>query len=224
MNGSNDQPCTTVRLDILRQHEKLTQHHTAVRLEAAQDKRDTAIDAYESQEFTAIKGAFKLFHFFIKRNIPYTTNFAPLLDICIELEATDLKYLQKGGNASYTSMGTVKEFLECLSEMVEEDTVAKFKYTVAAGLMMDEGTDIAVRKELVHCAKVINNGFPETLYLKTTQVPDGTSESIVSATMDYLDEKNIPVTQITSLTTDGAAVMTGKKKGVATKLKAMNPA
>ena len=96
--------------------------------------------------------------------------------------------MQKGGNASYTSIRTVEEFLECLSETVEEDTVAKFRNTIAIGLMIDGGNDIAVRKELVHCAKVISNGVPETLYITTTQVPDGTSESIVSATMDYLEE------------------------------------
>ena len=136
LNGSsiwNEQPCISVRLDVLRNHEKSSQHHTALRLDVAQEERDIALDQLQSQEFKAIKGAFKLFHFLIKRNIPYSTNFVPLLDICIELGAADLNHLQKGGNASYTSKRTIEEFLECLGDTVEEDTVAKFKNPLHGG-------------------------------------------------------------------------------------------
>lgn len=88
-------------------------HLEAIRLETLED----------NQSVPALQDALKVFHFLIKHNMSYTTDFADLVQLCVDLGATNLSYLYKGENAKYTSQRRVQEFLECMSDVVEEDVL-----------------------------------------------------------------------------------------------------
>ncbi|KAL5517223.1 hypothetical protein EMCRGX_G002726 [Ephydatia muelleri] len=139
----------------------------------------------------------------------YTTDFADLVQLCVDLGATNLSYLYKGENAKCTSQRTVQEFVECMADVVEEDVLKKFRASVSAGLMLDESTDISVRKELATCVKIQCDGITETKCLNIAEIPDGTADTIVATTTQYFTDAAVPFDKITSLTKDGAAVMMG---------------
>jgi hypothetical protein len=227
LNGSkvwSAETCKTVREDKLVTHASSSMHKDAVGVEMdGRNRIEEVMERTEQAEFTALKDALKIFHFLIKRNIAYTTEFVPLMELCVELGCPSLPHLFKGGNAQYTRRRLVEEFLQCMGETVEEDVIKKFRDSLSAGLMMDEGTDIAIRKELVQCAKIETEGLTETIFLNIAQVPDGKAETIVNTTTEFLKTAEIPLSKVTSLTTDGAAVMVGKKGGVAARLKQLNP-
>lgn len=95
--------------------------------------------------------ALKIFHFLIKRNIPYTTEFVPFLELCVKLGCPSLPHLFKGENAKYTNRRPIDEFLQYMGETVEKEVLCKFKDLLTAGFMMNEGTDRAVWKKVVQC-------------------------------------------------------------------------
>ena len=99
-----------------------------------------------------------------------------------------------------------------MADVVEEDVLKKFRVSVRAWLMLDESTDISVRKELATCVKIECDGITETKYLNIVEIPDGTADTIVATTTQYFTDAAIPFDKTTSLPTDGA--MVGKKSGV----------
>ena len=60
----------------------------------------------------------------------------------------------------------------------------------------------------------------KTSFLNVTDIFDGTAETIESAILKYLDNKSFEVSKLRGFGSDGAAVMTGRHTGVATRLKA----
>ena len=165
-------------------------HLEAIRLETLEDNQ-TVPGQFENcnkKEFQALQDALKMFHFVITHNMSYTTDFADLVQLCVDLGATNLSYLYKGENAKCTSQRTVQEFVECMADVVEEDVLKKFRASVSAGLMLDESTDISVRKELATCVKIQCDGITETKCLNIAEIPDGTADTIVATTTQYFTD------------------------------------
>ncbi|KAH3837697.1 hypothetical protein DPMN_111098 [Dreissena polymorpha] len=55
----------------------------------------------------------KVLFFLVQHNLPHTTLFKPLVDLCVELSATNLSFLNKAKNTQYTSLRIVGQFLQC---------------------------------------------------------------------------------------------------------------
>ena len=60
----------------------------------------------------------------------------------------------------------------------------------------------------------------KTSFLNVADIFDGTAETIEAAILKYLDNKSLEVSKLGGFGSDGAAVMTGRHTGVATRLKA----
>ncbi|KAJ8365182.1 hypothetical protein SKAU_G00140130 [Synaphobranchus kaupii] len=106
--------------------------------------------------------------------------------------------------------------LEIQSTVVEEPTLKDISASVAIGLEVDETTDVSVKKQLdVHVRCMDKEGLLYSQFLDLVTVSDGRADTIVKAIREVLTKKNIPTQKIYSLGTDGAAVMTGRFKGVA---------
>ena len=95
--GSNiwsARPCTTVHMDAIKLHARTSMHLEAICLETLEDNQ-TVPGQFENcnrKEFHAPQDAFMVFHFVIK-NMFYTTDFADLVQLCVDLGATNLSYL-----------------------------------------------------------------------------------------------------------------------------------
>ncbi|XP_067648851.1 zinc finger protein 862-like [Haliotis asinina] len=217
--------CQTVRLDKITLHENSQMHQEAVTLE-----NDDAMSihdifhSYSEQETSSLVDAQKVLFFLIKHNLPHTTSFGPLIELCAELGAPNIAKLSHGKNATYTGHSTVQEFLECQAEVVEEQVLQKMRESNSFGLMLDEYTDVSTRKHIALVGRYLENGESKLAFLKDAEIPNGTADTIVKNVKDYLHETDLDQNKMTCFASDGPAVMTGKRNGVVAQLKRDNPA
>lgn len=216
----------TLRLDKVTAHSKSTVHIEAVKMDTnlmSSKNLQKIITNHESAEFKAIVSALKCMYWLIKSRIAHTTNFASLLELAEELGAEELKTLKVGGNANYTSEQTIQELIECLADVVENETLQKLKNSPTFSIMIDETTDVAVQKQLVIFARCLVEGKLECRFLKMIELFDGKADTIVTAIKGHLNEKQFQTANISSFGSDGANVMTGSRTGVATQFRRENP-
>ena len=164
--------------------------------------------------------AFKCFYWLCKQEIPHTTNYQPLLSLAKNLGCSYLSALNVAKNAHYTSERIMQEILETLGHQIEKRQVAALLNSRVYALMIDESTDISVTKQLVIYGRYISDeGEPCTTFLKVQDLVDGTAVRIVENLRFYLNEKQLPFSNLMGFGSDGAAVMTGRISGVATRLR-----
>lgn len=94
---------------------------------------------------------------------------------------------------------------------------------VLLSVFFDESTDTANLKQLVVFVRFLVKGKPQTSYLKVVDLVDGTAESTENALLDVCSQCEIPLSKVLSFGSDGASIMTGRRTGVATRLRAHNP-
>ena len=122
--------CSSVRLDVVTNHENSVMHKDAVSCEL---RTESDIDSVfkkvntGTKEFAALLDAQKMLYFLIQHNLPIHTLNKPLIEVCINHGATNLPYLAKAENASYISNRIVDEFLDCQAEVAQDTTVEKIK-------------------------------------------------------------------------------------------------
>ena len=167
--------------------------------------------------------ALKVIHWLAKEEVAHTTKFQSLVELAIDLGAKDLKALNKGENAKYTSERTIQEMVHVLSATVEEEILEDIHSSPLVGLLCDESTDIAVTNQLVVYARYIKNGKAYTRFLKIKELTNGSAPTIERALLELCTEGRIPLEKIAAFGSDGAPVMIGRREGVAAKLKVHIP-
>ena len=148
----------------------------------------------------------------------------------LKAQGVDLTGLQVGGNACYTSRGVGEELLECIAEDIYKSNLKRVSAAPMFTLLIDESTDIAVSKHLVVYVRILDDKFqPQTLFLKNVTITDPKSDSEVlfnalsSALHNDDKECDIELKNCVGFGSDGAAVMLGNTKGVATRVKDCSP-
>ncbi|KAH3747095.1 hypothetical protein DPMN_181517 [Dreissena polymorpha] len=75
--------------------------------------------------------------------------------------------------------------------------------------MIDERTDITVKKHLSTCIRYVKNWVTITQFLGNVELSDGKAHSIVACLVEYLNKQHLDTSRIVALATDGASVMMG---------------
>lgn len=121
----------------------------------------------------------------------------------------------------YTSEESKMEMLDAINGTIEESIDNDIRYSDYLGLIVDESTDITIHKKLCIYVKCLSyeSKEPTIHFLDCIAVPDGKAETIVSEIEKLFQSKNIPWEKLSSLASDGAAVMIGRKSGVGVRLK-----
>ena len=100
-----------------------------------------------------------------------------------------LKHLQRGQNAIYTSRRITMEFLQLLGEKVEQDQLEELLASPVFSILIDETTDIAVINEMVIYVHFIDsNAQVHTVFMKIVELPNGCAETIEQALLAYLEK------------------------------------
>ena len=183
----------------------------------------SAFSSTTSAQRMALVGAMKLLYWLAKEEIPLTTKFSSLKDLAIHLGNQYLKELYVGGNAHYTSEQSISELLQCISTTIDEKIVSDLKSSPFFVLMTDESTDISVLKQLVLVCRYSTCSGIKTSFLQITDIPNGTADTIEAALLRVLSGNGVDISRLRRFGTDGAAVMTGSRNGVATKLRSHSP-
>ena len=134
-----------------------------------------------------------------------------------------LKELNLGRNAHYTSEQTMRELLQCLFSVVEEQILEDIHSSNFLALMTDESTDIAIFKQLVLVARYMIETGVKTSFLLIKYIYDGMAETIETELLQGLVDKSLNVTMLRAFGSNGALVMTGRLNGVAVRLKRHSP-
>ena len=87
--------------------------------------------------------------------------------------------------------------------------------------MIDESTDIAVHKQLIIYLSYIGHEGPVVDFLCLYKLPQADADTIYATLCRQIKEYGLVVSNMVGFGSDGASVMTGCRKGVASKSKGM---
>ena len=119
-----------------------------------------------------------------------------------------------------------EEFQTCLAETIHKDIIQDIKGQDVFSILIDESTNIAINKHLVLYARIVDSTFePKTYFLRNVTLTDAKSDAkvIFRAVSEALKEEGLDLGRVTGFGSDGAAVMVGRKSGVATQVKQASP-
>ena len=148
---------------------------------------------------------------------------------------TQLIYLRSEDNAKlvewmkqksdkYTSADIQNEMLKVMALRVLREIAESLQSTSFFTVMADETTDISNVEQVVICLRWVNEKFEvEEEFVGLYNVASTGAENIYSVITDVLLRLNLAISKVRGQCYDGAATMSGKKSGVATKLSAAEP-
>ena len=128
----------------------------------------------------------------------------------------------------YKSQSTITEMALTLGSVLKESVLCQVRKAQSFGLMIDEVTDIAVLEQLVIFVQFWNRDSKgtETKFLGVRNLlkssDSANAATITKSVLDELNECGLLVDKLLGLCSDGASVVTGKRNGVAAKLKELN--
>ena len=141
--------------------------------------------------------------------------FVRLLQLVEDLGVTDLKSFQ------HRSSGSVREMFLLLGKVIKEHVCKRAQLSNCFGLLCDEVCDISCKKQLVTFLKFVDpdTGKATTEFLAIDDILEHSTSAIAEAIktilIRQLNESQVELKTLTSLSSDGASVMTGKRNGVA---------
>ena len=126
-----------------------------------------------------------------------------------------------GVNLQYQNLSwdSIKDIQSCISDTIQRSIIEAVLISLFYGIPLDESTDISVQKHLSICIRYVLNGEPVTKFLTNVSLDDGKAHTIVNVTVKRLEDFGLNLSNMVSLATDGASVMTGRKTGVGVQLK-----
>lgn len=222
-----DIPCFNFMRLTLTEHEKATYHNDALKMETQLGIANVdggiqgAFEQVISAERKAFIGHLKCMYWLIKTEVPHTTNFESLIDLCQSLGCEYLSDIKKGDNASYTSERFMQEVVEVLGKVVQDEILHELKKSPFFAIVADETTDIAVLEQLILYARYINDtGIVKCSFLGTFEIPNCKSQTITDKICSEADALGLSLSEkMCGFGSDGASIMIGKRNGVAAKLK-----
>lgn len=122
------------------------------------------------------------------------------------------------------SADTVKRRIHDMSGDILGTLVRKLILAEKFSLQIDESTDIKNMAQLIAIVRFVDEDSIKEHYLFCKEVPERTTgEEIFQVTDEFFKKYNIQWSNCISVCTDGAAAMTGSKKGFVSCVKQKNP-
>ena len=220
----NATPSIRFKKTALQDHLSTQQHKDAVEAEML---GRVSVFHKEVEERKVVKEdvmfkAFMAAYWVIKEEIS-NRKFSSLIELLTLLGLDHMKHFQ------YTAQGSVREIFLALGAALQDKLLENVKKAHCFGLLSDEVTDVSVLEMLITFIQHFDNktGNVETRVLFVEDVLKNSSsanaETIFSVLTSQLTKIGLEVKNCSSLVSDGAAVMTGLRGGVAARLKEVNP-
>ena len=234
------QPFTGVRPDVLKRHESDSVVHSEnakIYREGIERsrKKKTVTQLVSTQDCLTVDGeafcdALKCLYWLAKHEIPHTTNFNPLCDLCIDLGNTTLTRLQTAKNRTYGSEQSMHEMLSAISDTLEDTILQEVCASPYYAIIMDQSTNLSTVKQLGVVVQYLSmeTATLQCRFLKLldmSQYVHATAENIVDCLTKYLDTASPSPSsrKLAGASSDGASVMLGEENGVMARLKAKVP-
>ncbi|MCO5556941.1 hypothetical protein L7F22_010496 [Adiantum nelumboides] len=164
----------------------------------------------------ALLNLFKAAFFIGKNSLPFAL-YPSLLSL---MKETGVKCM----TSLYNDDKACTEIIQCLAKSIMDETLAKVRKSPWFGVMVDESTDIAIHHHMVVYISYLEKGcVPCTSFYGMIRTHDSSAQGIYATLMLEMEKANLDITKLTAFGSDGCSTMVGRKKGVATLLKQMNP-
>ena len=163
---------------------------------------------------------FSSLYWLAKEEMP-SKKISSLLTLIERMGVKELKYFQT------RSESVLRKMLLLISKTIVQDLVAQIKASQYYALLTDEVTDISNLCQLVSFVKIFDEeeGKADTRYLDCSDLLEHSPEAspdadaIVTCITEKFKELTLEIKNLKAFVSDGAAVMTGVKGGVAAKLR-----
>ena len=168
----------------------------------------------------AFVGALKCLYWLCKEQIVYTTKYEWLIDLAKFLGCTYLDNLFVGENAKYTSETFLQEVLASLAFVVRDNIHSAVKTSPVCSVLIDETMDIAVTSQLIIYFCYLSEGKLVTSFAGIVDIQNGKADTIYKKTIEFFNEIGLKWKEkLRGFGSEGASVMIGKEKGVASLFK-----
>jgi len=214
-----------LKYDTLKVHRDSDRHCKAVNQELLQRMSVFRKEVVKQKETAkeVLEKAFSVAYFLAKEHVAIR-KFLNLIKFAEDsLGVNHLKYF------NHKSEGSIREIFLVLGETIKEEIVRSAQKVQSYGLMVDEVTDISVQSQMLTFIQFVSplTSCIEIAFLSVQNVLEefasANADALTSLIKDELQQCGLSLTNLKGLVTDGAAVMTGRNNGVATKLKELNP-
>lgn len=127
-------------------------------------------------------------------------------------------------NATYLSHFSVQNILRCISEYIEESSLAELKLCDAFTLFADESKDKAQREQLALIAKFkTTNGDVKEKFLGLVNLSETDAGSIMCSIEQFMLARGIDLSKCLFVSLDGTNVMSGEISGLQRRIKQKSP-
>ena len=198
------------RRSALTDHSKSMEHTDAVR---ASLESSAAAPVFSSAAETADKAILTHFQvaYFVAKEDVTILKFKALLERCHCPHLT---------RELYHNRDACHEMITILGDCLELQLVELIHNTPFAGIMIDESTDLSVRKNLVVYINVLSkSGDVFCYFAHLAEMKQCDAEALTEAIIQYLNQRKIDISKLSGLGSDGASVMVGKHNGVGARMK-----
>ena len=165
----------------------------------------------------------KIVYFQAKEDIA-GKKFSSLKELCIDLGVSCLKDLDVDKHTNYESWDSVTDFerviVSTINNRLKSDILSASWYSV----VLDESTNVSNEQSLIVYVKLVVNGELKTHFLELVALNGCKAHDIFTAACDVLIKFGIVFSKVSAISTDGASVMVGERRGVATLFKEKNGA
>ena len=156
--------------------------------------------------------------YFIAKEDSAIMKFGELITLLERCSCPNLpRQLYRNRDGCHELVTVIGNTLECeLAKMMQDSSYI--------GIMVDESTDLSIRKNLLLYINLlsstgdVNSYFGNLTEMKTCDAP-----VLTEAIVLFLNKNQIDFTKVAGLGSDGASVMVGKNNGVGAMLKRLNP-
>ncbi|XP_059179040.1 E3 SUMO-protein ligase KIAA1586-like [Physella acuta] len=126
---------------------------------------------------------------------------------------------------SWRSKNYAFEFVEAINKVVVKNILTELRVASFHTLIVDESTDITVHKMLILYFKFrpVNSLLYKTVFGGIIQLTACDASALEAAITQYYTEHQLDMNRMVMITSDGASVMLGRRKGLAALLKAKVP-
>lgn len=208
-----------IKVSAFKDHGRSDEHKSFVW--AMQSGEKVMVKAIAQANKTCDEAVFNLFriaYYIGKNTIPFN-KFPPLCELFVRVKACITEKL-------YHDEKACADMIFCISKVIKTKVLDRVKNARFFGIMIDESTDIAVTSHLVVFASFFEEGIPVSVFLGLLFIADGHKDAAVmyERLTNYLvKDCGLDFNKFIGFGSDGAATMVGKKNGVSTRLKKLNP-
>ena len=219
----NSTPSVRFKKSAIKDHSSSQQHRDAIQAEMLSRVSlfHKEVTEKEKVKDAVLLNAFLAAYWLAKEEIA-NQKFSSLIELLKIVSPENMKFF------NYSGEETVRSIFLAIGRALMERLLTNVKEAGCYGLLSDEVTDISVMEILITFVQFFNSKTEkvETHFLFVEDILKNSSSANAETIFNILTEKlngyGLQLQKLSSMASDGAAVMTGERSGVAARLKEVN--